>query len=638
MQEHLVQFYETDEYLLDSLSSYVRAGVLAGEAAVVVATNPHLNGLEARLLEQGVDIGAAGQTGKYIALDARHTLDQLMDDGVLSPAKFKLLVGSVVSEGIQKGGRLRVFGELVALLCAEGNYEGAIQLEQLWNELAADQKFSLFCGYPLSSFANHVLADEFAHVCATHSRVIPAESYSSLTETDEQRRAILRLQQKAAALESEIAQRAQTEAKLKAAREELEMQVENLRQLHEMTELSLQREQIARSEAEAANRMKDDFLATVSHELRTPLNAIIGWSHMLRSGRLDADSSARAIETIERNAKSQAQLVEDILDVSRVITGKLSLNMGKVDVASTINAAIDSVQLAADSKQIDLRVTLDPSVRQVLGDASRLQQVVWNLLSNAIKFTPAGGRVAVTLERADGNVRLKVNDTGMGITPEFLPYVFDRFRQLDATSTRLHGGLGLGLAIVKHLVELHGGTVAVESPGVGSGSTFTITLPAPVQSPNRKRTKRAAKMTTSSESIQFRSLPSLAGLRVLVVDDDLDSLQLMSVLLEGKQAAVQPAASAQEALQTLEWFEPDVFVFDLAMPGQDGYELITKVRKLESKKWNKAPAIALTAHVRVDDRARALSAGFDLFVPKPVEFEELVLAIANLTEANTSIN
>jgi len=460
--DHFVQFYESEDFFLDSLASYIATGVKTKEAVVVLATNSHLQALDKRLITHGVDARTAAIEHHYLPLDAHDTLVQLMVDGTLSPAQFKSLLGGKVAKANRHGGRVRVFGELVALLWADENYQDAIRLEELWNELQTTEPFTLFCAYPIATLTGHVLEEPFAAVCKTHRRVIPGESYVALTESDEQLRAIVRLQQKANSLEREIAERQRAEEALRQAKEELEQ--------------LLQREQHARNQAETANRMKDEFLTTVSHELRTPLNAILGWAHMLRIGRLDAETSVRAIETIERNARSQAQLVEDILDVSRMITGKLTLQMDVVDVANVINAAIDSVQLAADSKQIQIEVILDPSVRHVAGDASRLQQAVWNLLSNAIKFTPTGGKVSVKLEHVDSNVVIQVSDTGQGISKEFLPCVFDRFRQGDGTSSRRHGGLGLGLAIVRHLVELHGGEVSVASDGEGCGATFTIIL------------------------------------------------------------------------------------------------------------------------------------------------------------------
>jgi signal transduction histidine kinase len=322
----------------------------------------------------------------------------------------------------------------------------------------------------MSGFAGEVPGRGLADVCTTHSRVIPAESYTALSGHDERLRVIVELQRKALALEAEMAERREAEAGLRALKEKLEREAEERQRL-------LTREQAARAAAEAANRLKDEFLATVSHELRTPLTAIAGWAHMLRHPGLDEATARRGLETIERNAQAQAQLVEDLLDVSRVIAGKLRLTIAPVDLAAVVGAAIDSVRLAAESKGIRLEVTLGPAARHVSGDAGRLQQVIWNRLANAIKFTDAGGSVCVRLKRAARDAEVVVSDDGCGIDADFLPHIFERFRQADATTTRRHGGLGLGLAIARHLVELHGGTVRAESAGEGQGSTFVIRLP-----------------------------------------------------------------------------------------------------------------------------------------------------------------
>src|SRR6185436_9997119 len=337
------------------------------------------------------------------------TLSQFMVDGLPEPGRFQTVIGDVIASVTDGRARVKAFGEMVALLWSEGNHAAAIQLEQLWNDLQKAHSFSLFCAYPITGLSGEQFIEPTLNVCKVHSRVIPAESYASLADHDARLRAIALLQQKAESLEAEVAER---------------------RRVEECLRLSLVGEQMARAEAETANRMKDEFLATVSHEIRTPLNAIIGWSHLLRSGRLDQATTERAIETIDRNAKSQAQLIEDILDMSRVITGKLHLRNEPVDIASVINAAIDSVQLAIDSKELNLEVTLDPSARHTVGDAGRLQQVIWNLLSNAIKFTPSSGRIEVKVKRADGQLRLRVSDTGCGIDLGFLPFIFDRFRQI----------------------------------------------------------------------------------------------------------------------------------------------------------------------------------------------------------------
>ena len=611
--DHFVQFYEADGFLLNSLSGFIGKAIKSGDGAIVVATESHRYGLDELLQASGLDVVGARTRGSYVSLHAADTLAKFMVNGAPDRDRFNQVIGGVIAGVTDGRSRASAFGEMVALLWAEGNFTAAIRLEELWNELQKLHSFSLFCAYPMNQLGGERFVEPHSSVCSVHSRVIPAESYASVTDLDARLRTIALLQQKATSLEIEVKERRQVEERLRVA---------------------LSGEQIARAEAETANRLKDEFLATVSHEIRTPLNAIIGWSHLLRSGRLDEASIARAIETIDRNAKMQAQLIEDILDVSRVITGKLRLRNESVDIASVINAAIDSVQLAIDSKDLHLEVTLDPSARHTFGDAGRLQQVVWNLLSNAIKFTPPGGRIKIKVKRSKGNMQLLVSDDGQGISPEFLPFIFDRFRQADGTSTRNHGGLGLGLAIVRHLVELHGGAISADSTGAGEGATFSITLPlAPQSQTLRKRVTGRLRAEEVSQG-HFSSLPLLDGIKVLLVDDDADTLQVVRAMLDGSKAVVQTAASVNEAMEMLVWYSPHVLVSDLAMPDEDGYSLIRKVRTLGAVKGYQVPAIALTSYVRVEDRTRALAAGFNMFVPKPLQPDELITAIVNLADTS----
>jgi PAS domain S-box-containing protein len=400
------------------------------------------------------------------------------------------------------------------------------------------------------------------------------------------------------------------------------------KQAEQELERLLRSEQAARVEAEAANRTKDEFLATVSHELRTPLNAIVGWTSMLRSGRLDPDRIAHAIEIIDRNAKAQAQLVDDILEVSRIVSGKVRLDARSVELAQIIEAAIDSVRPAADARKIQITTVFDRAVGPVVGDADRLQQIVWNLLSNAVKFTPADGRVEVQLRSVDSQVEITVSDTGEGISPEFLPHVFDRFRQADGTITRQHKGLGLGLAIVRHLAELHGGTVSAESAGIGKGAKFSVSFPLLTGTAESESVK-----TRSSAGQQLRP-HTLDGMRILVVDDEADARELVSVILSRVGAEVRAAASAHEGLAILSEWRPDLLISDLEMPGEDGYSLIRRVRQLNPEKGGGTLAVALTAHARLQDRERTLKAGFQLHIAKPVEPAELMLAITSLTGNN----
>ena len=793
--EHFAQFYESEAFLMEALYGYVRCGLTRGEAVIVVATPGHRERLDQLLTRESIDVTLASASGQFVLLDARETLSKFMNGSEPDGRRFSEVIGAVVKRAGDDRRPVRIFGEMVAILWNERNYSGAIALEALWNQLQKKHPFSLFCGYPVDGVAG----DELAKVCSQHSQVIPAESYVSLRNPDDRMKAIIQLQQNAISLTAEIAERKRAEASLRDVKRELELQVEDLRHLHEIsarltttldmdsvlkevlcaamavqgtnmgllslcdasqqyltvaaqegfgeeflrrvetvplghgacgscleqrcrvivedTELDevfesyrtaargagfrachstplitrggniigvlsvhfrsphhpsdremrlmdlfahmaadiienarlhkrvqeelnereqlLLSEQQAREEAETANRMKDEFLATVSHELRTPLNAIIGWSHMLRGGRLDEVTIRRAVETIDRNAKAQAQLVEDILDVSRVITGKLHLKTGPVDLASVINSSIDSVQLAADSKHIQLAVTLEPSARHTIGDEGRLQQVVWNLLSNAIKFTPNGGHVDVRLERAGPNVRIEVRDTGQGICTEIRPFIFDRFRQADGTSTRRFGGLGLGLAIVRHLVELHGGIVEVESLGEGLGSTFTVVLPLiPTESTTLRKSSNDNHWPNFTPECESPAPVSLDGVQVLLVDDDSDTIQMLRMVLQEHHAVVESASSVQQALETLDWYRPHVLVSDLAMPEEDGYSLIAKVRAADAQKSTVTRAVALTSYVRVEDRTRALAAGFDMFVPKPVEPNELITVISNLVESS----
>lgn len=400
--------------------------------------------------------------------------------------------------------------------------------------------------------------------------------------------------------------------------------IEDQKQLEQQRELILQQEQAAREEAEQANRIKDEFLAVLSHELRSPLNPILGWSRLLQTRKFSEVKTAEALATIERNAKLQAELIEDLLDVSRILRGKLSLNVTTVALTSTIQAAMETVRLAAEAKSIQIHTRLESEVGQVAGDASRLQQVIWNLLSNAVKFTPPGGRVDIRLERVGSQAQITVSDTGKGIPVDFLPYVFDYFRQADATTTRKFGGLGLGLAIVRHLVELHGGTVQADSPGEGQGATFTVRLPL---LPSRPQSDQD---TNYSEPFL-----DLNGVDILVVDDEADTREFVAFLLQQYGARVRAVSSAYEALTALTQSVPDVLLSDIGMPEIDGYMLMQQVRTLPPEQGGQIPAIALTAYAGEINYQLAIAAGFQSHVSKPVEPAELVSAIASLAKPST---
>ncbi len=388
----------------------------------------------------------------------------------------------------------------------------------------------------------------------------------------------------------------------------------------------------ARRQAEDANRLKDEFLATLSHELRTPLNSILGWSNLLQSGQVEPEDAKRGLATIERNALAQARLIEDILDVSRMITGKMRLDVQSVDLTGIIEEAINTALPATQAKDIRLQRVLDAGASTVAGDPARLQQIVWNLLSNAIKFTPKGGRVQIRLERVNSHIEIIVADTGPGIAPEMLPHIFDRFRQADSSSTRSHGGLGLGLAIVRHLAELHGGSIEAYSEGLNKGSVFTLKLPLVAMrslAEGDNELHLRVHPTTNQSSSQ-NSLPRLDGLHVLVVDDQEDTRVFVGIALQGCGARVTAVDSVAAALIALQNLRPDVLLSDIGMPTEDGYTLIKRVRALPPEQGGQIPAAALTAFARVEDRVRALRAGFQSHIPKPVEPLELVTVIANL--------
>jgi signal transduction histidine kinase/ActR/RegA family two-component response regulator len=401
--------------------------------------------------------------------------------------------------------------------------------------------------------------------------------------------------------------------------------IDNAR-LYEEAKRAAEAERAARAEVERASLVKDEFLATLSHELRTPLNAVLGWSEMLLLRVAPDADIRRGLETIVRNARAQAQLIEDLLDMNRIVSGKIRLDVQSVDLAAVVEAALDAVRPSAEAKTIRVRKTLDPLAGPVFGDPHRLQQVVWNLLSNAVKFTPKSGTVDLLLRRVNSHVEIVVTDSGIGISAEFLPHVFERFRQADSSTTRRHGGLGLGLSIVRQLIELHGGSVRAESPGLQQGSTFVVSLPVRAIHEEEHRPHPAAR-TWPVRHAEIR----LTGVRVLVVDDEPDARELLRGVLADADATVFTAASADEALELLRSSRPDVIVSDVGMPDRDGYQLLRAVRALPPAEGGRTPAIALTAFARSEDRTRAMLAGYQVHIAKPIEPHELIVTIGSLT-------
>ena len=415
-----------------------------------------------------------------------------------------------------------------------------------------------------------------------------------------------------------------TEAEGHATELGLEMAVR--KQAEEERAKLLVREQAARAEAELANRTKDEFLATLSHELRTPLTAILGWSHIVRQNKLDDTQLGRALETIERNALAQSRLIDDLLDVSRIISGKLQIDLRVVDLATVIEAAIDAVRPGLEAKQIDFKIDLGPRAFPVMGDPNRLQQIFWNLFSNAVKFTPKKGQVSVQIRAVDSQAHISITDSGIGIKAEFLPYIFDRFRQADGSTTRSQGGLGLGLAICRHLLDLHNGSVQVQSEGQDRGSTFSISLP--IAKPSMIKTSVHDSAVTFGSGAPRPNENVLHGVRILVVDDEPDSRELVATILKRWGGQVRCSQSAADALVAFKEWEPDLLISDLAMPEEDGFTLLKKLRRLRSKRAKQIPAVALSAYASDEDRSIALAQGFQMHLPKPIEPHSLVSSIA----------
>ena len=394
----------------------------------------------------------------------------------------------------------------------------------------------------------------------------------------------------------------------------------------------LETERAARAQAEYASRMKDEFLATLSHELRTPLNAILGWTQVLRGDPANTEDMEAGLATIERNSRAQTQIIEDLLDMSKIISGKVRLDVQGLDLAAAVRAAVETMQPTAHAKNIRLQTVIDPEASIISGDPNRLQQVFWNLLTNAIKFTPKEGHVEIKLARVHSHLEVSVSDSGEGIAPEFLPYVFDRFRQQDASTTRRHGGLGLGLAIVKQLVELHGGSIHVDSAGLGQGTTFRVMLPLSALRPEADLPgeERAPRSAGADDAMPRAEFLDLTGIKALVVDDEVDARALIKRLLEDRGAIVRTAGSVAEAFALLEAERPDVLVSDIGMPGEDGYALIRRVRALPTQAGGDVPAVALTAYARSEDRLKAIMAGFQMHLAKPVEAAELLAQVVSL--------
>jgi signal transduction histidine kinase/ActR/RegA family two-component response regulator len=778
---HVVQFYESEEFLGKTVTEFLGAGLGGGEMVIVIATEPHRRAFCLGLRANGFDVDRVCETGQLTLLDARETLARFMVGRLPDPKLFESVIGATIEKSVAErpGARVRAYGEMVDVLWRDGNGEGAIRLEELWNELGAVHSFSLLCAYAMEHFAEEADGRHFDHVCRAHTHVFPTESYSELEGSDARLREIGLLQQRARALASEVASRKVAEeslrflveageiigssldyettltavarlsvprladwvtidikdgpdgpverlavahsdpAKLEMARElrkrlpaqhdgphgvaqvlrtgqpEILSEIpdsllsaaisdpETLRMVRGLglhasmcvplcvggeaigaitfisaesgrvfteSDLHVARELARRASlaiehaklyegARTANRMKDEFLATVSHELRTPLNAILGWARILRTGTLSGEKFDRALCSIERNSVAQAQLIDDLLDVSGIISGKMRLDVQQVDLALVAEAAIDSMRPALQAKDLGFSLVIDSNAGKVAGDSSRLQQVLWNLISNAVKFTPKGGRVELVLARAHSDIELTVTDTGEGIPKTQLRAIFERFKQVDGSTTRLHGGLGMGLAISRHIVELHGGSIEARSDGPGCGATFVVRLPVSA-SASKPQTAGPFVETRSSSSFRapaFEGLEELVGLSVLLIDDERDTRELLTELLEQCGCTIHAASSADEGLAILDEVSPQVILSDIGMPGTDGYAFIEKVRARPRAKGGGIPAAALTGFTSAEDRSRALRAGFQMHIRKPIEPAELVANLANLAQLASAV-
>jgi signal transduction histidine kinase/ActR/RegA family two-component response regulator len=577
---HLVQFYERDEVLVEAVTRFVQAGLARGEAVIVIATAAHRAALDDR----------TGARGRYITLDAEATLAKFMIGGQPDAARFADSVGRVVRAAGTDAVAVRAFGEMVAVLWQQGNTEAAVRLEQLWNQLARELPFSLFCAYPMSGFRAAADAPRFLELCTAHSHVIPAESYSSLSDPMEQLRAISALQQKAAALEAEAGQRRELEVALQA----------RLDQLAE------------------ADRRKDEFLAMLGHELRNPLSAV---RNAIAAASLDEARCGRALQIARRQTDQLGRLVDDLLDVARITQGRIALRRKLVSLSGVVQRAVETAQLFTEDRGHQLRVSLPTRDVWVDGDPARLEQVVVNLLSNAAKYTKPGGSIEIEVRHAGQEAVLRVRDTGIGIAPELLPYVFDLFTQADPALDRPQGGLGIGLTIVRRLVELHGGRVEARSAGTDRGAEFIVRLAA-LRAPAAR--SDAAKHTRQG------------AVKILVVEDNPDGAESLMMLLQMLGHQVRIVHDGIAALGAVRAEAPDVMLVDIGLPGMDGYELAARLRGELGVR--DVLLVALTGYGREEDRSRALAAGFDQHLTKPVAIDSLQHLLAGVSDHSASLH
>jgi signal transduction histidine kinase len=586
--EHFVQFYESDDYLVEAVGGFLAAGVTRGDAGLIVVTPEHREKIFKNLSKRGIDVEAMQASGLLLVLDAAQTLEKISINGTPDSRQFIDVVGGVIGRFVQGGRRLRAFGEMVALLWADGHRSEAIALEDLWNALARSYSFALLCGYPMNSFAGDSHSAPFAEVCKCHSRVLPAESYASLSTPAEQLREISVLQQKAQALQAEIAHRQEVEIQLRKANTALEL----------------------------ASKAKDQLLAVLSHELRTPLTpALIAAAALESEGGLTSKMRAD-LAMIRRNISLETKLIDDLLDLSRVVNGSLTLQKQDVTLHSLIAEVIAMVAQEAEAKSIKLVSKLNASNDRLYADSARVHQVIWNLLNNAIKFTPHGGNIEIcTSNPADGMIAVKVRDSGVGIESKALKSIFNAFDQGEHAGCPMFGGLGLGLAISKAVIEIHDGRIRAESDGPGTGATFSITLPTAAAPAATE--KSGSTPPPSSQARQHR---------ILLVEDHADTLKVMRRLLETSGYFVVPAGTVADAVQAAKAQTFDLLISDIGLPDGSGLDLVRQIRQHQTN----LQAVALTGFGMERDIQGSQRAGFVAHLTKPVDLAQLKSVIKSL--------
>lgn len=581
---HFVQFYDHAPFLLDAASRYIGDALTAGAAGVVIATPEHREGLAEALAARGLDLAAAAEQGRYVVLDAAEALAAILVDGQPDAERFAAVVGDAVARAaasVRDGAGVHVFGEMVALLCADGQPNAAIRVEELWNALADTTRFSLFCAYPMSVF--HQLAHDaaFEKICTQHAHVIPTESYTTL-EPDARLRAVSQLQQKAQALET--------------------VQLELTQRLQQLAE---------------GDRRKDELLAMLAHELRNPLSAV---RNAVVTARLDASRRDRALDIARRQTDQLARLIDDLLDLARITQGRMALRKERLSVTDAIDRAVDATRALLEAREHTLGIALPADPVYLEADPGRLEQALANLLSNAAKYTERGGRIEMVAEREGESVVLRVRDSGIGIPADMLPHVFDLFTQGHRALDRAQGGLGIGLTVVRRIVELHGGKVEARSGGPGQGAEFVLRLPAlPPE-------ERSAHSPLSRPAAGTRS-------RVLIVEDNVDAAESLSMLLELLGHEVRVVHSGPEAMDVVRGETFDIALVDIGLPGMDGYEVARELRALLNGRG--MTLVAVTGYGRDEDKQEAHSAGFDHHLTKPIDLDALAVLVGAVGTATT---